>query len=114
MEILVEYALKKLNSYFEKEHYNSGLTFIRTRTEVDNLIILRTGSGEEIFSIPYHDVEMLEAFMTLVEAECPQLGNCLIMTDSSEDAERINRLWCYEKCVDPNSSDERLPELGCN
>ena len=37
MEILVEYALKKLNSYFEKEQYNSGLTFIRTRTEVDNL-----------------------------------------------------------------------------
>ncbi len=96
MEILVEYALKKLNSYFEKEHYNSGLTFIRTRTEVDNLIILQTGSGEEIFSIPYHDVEMLE------------------VTDSSEDAERINRLWCYDKCVDPNSSDERLPELGCN
>jgi hypothetical protein len=94
MEILVEYALKKLNSYFEKEQYNSGLTFIRTRTEVDNLIILRTGSGEEIF--------------------CPRLGNCLIMTDSSEDAERINRLWCYDKCVDPNSSDERLPELGCN
>ena len=113
MEILVEYALKRLNSYFAREVYNSGLTFINTSNEVDNIIILRTGCGEEIFSIPYHDVVMLEGFMIRVEAECHQLGDCLIITDSSEDAERINRLWCYDKCVDHNSSDERLPELSC-
>ena len=74
---------KRLNSYFEREVYNSGLTFINTSSEVGNILILRTD------------------FMIRVEAECHQLGDCLIITDWSEDAERINRSWLNNLIIKP-------------
>ena len=86
---------------------NSGLTFNTTCTQYGNKLELRTCYGEEIFSIPYHDDGMLEGFMILVEEIVS-----LITTESSENSERINRLWCYEIRGDPNSSDERVTELA--
>jgi hypothetical protein len=77
------------------------------------MLQLRTGCGEEVFCIPYHDDGMLEGFMILVEDQCNQLGDSIIISESSENAERVNRLWCYtRRRNDPNISDERLPELA--
>jgi hypothetical protein len=89
---LLNYGVEKLNTYFAKPIYNSGLRFDST----NNLAHLSTGVGETLFMLKFDQESHLEHFMREIGEKCLELRSCVILTNNSIDVARVQRFWMLE------------------
>jgi hypothetical protein len=94
MEDIVQVTTAKLNRYFSQTNCNTGLKFDSSKTHsLGQLVHLSNSSGQTIFLLSVKKMELIDIFMQLIGASCPQLKLCTILVDNIIDVQRVQKHW---------------------
>ena len=112
MNTVIADARNRLDLYFSNENHNGALRFDSSHSSsLGHLAYLASGNGSQVlFHVAFADRLMLELFLMRIGEECPQICNCLILTDNLHDTNMIQRYWIGLEDSE-SSEDEELPSL---